>query len=231
MTTRIVAATLGLVLAAALGGVALAQESDEVPAPIGANNADGAYVVADDDANPNVSGEGESRTLGDIDTGGTDPDPVLSGDGAALPDPAAIRDATDAAIRGADDGADAAPPAAADVPAADPAPAVDPAAAVAEPAPAPVDPTSTDGAEITMSNEDGETTAIGLPPVPVPVPAASAASPEDSVPAATCADYPSWFEAQIAYEEAGRTDADPALVAALDPDGDGIACEEAMLTS
>jgi len=32
----------------------------------------------------------------------------------------------------------------------------------------------------------------------------------------------------VAFEAAGMTTADPAVVAALDPDYDGIACEEGM---
>jgi uncharacterized protein YkwD len=45
---------------------------------------------------------------------------------------------------------------------------------------------------------------------------------------ATCSDFASWYDAQNAYEAAGGTDADPALVNSLDPDWDGIACEELM---
>jgi len=44
----------------------------------------------------------------------------------------------------------------------------------------------------------------------------------------TCDDYASWYDAQLAYEAAGRTDADPSLVSSLDPDSDGIACEDGM---
>ena len=51
-------------------------------------------------------------------------------------------------------------------------------------------------------------------------------TPEPAV--ADCTSYASWYDAQIAYEAAGTTDADPAMVQALDPDYDGIACEEAM---
>ncbi len=53
----------------------------------------------------------------------------------------------------------------------------------------------------------------------------------DAAPATTVADctsYASWYDAQVAYEAAGMTSADPGMVAALDPDNDGIACEEAM---
>jgi hypothetical protein len=45
---------------------------------------------------------------------------------------------------------------------------------------------------------------------------------------AGCDSYLSWYDAQIAYEAAGLTAADPAIVSSLDPDYDGIACEESM---
>jgi hypothetical protein len=57
-------------------------------------------------------------------------------------------------------------------------------------------------------------------------PAAPAAAPATTV--AGCDSYASWYDAQVAYEAAGMTAADQALVAALDPDYDGIACEEGM---
>ena len=57
-------------------------------------------------------------------------------------------------------------------------------------------------------------------------PAAPAAAPGTTV--AGCDSYGSWYDAQVAYEAAGITAADPAVVAALDPDYDGIACEEGM---
>ena len=56
-------------------------------------------------------------------------------------------------------------------------------------------------------------------------PAAPAAAPAT---VAGCESYTSWYDAQVAYEAAGMTEADPAVVSALDPDYDGIACEEAM---
>jgi hypothetical protein len=52
---------------------------------------------------------------------------------------------------------------------------------------------------------------------------ASAAAP-DAAPAAGCGDYPTWYDAQLALESS----VDPALNAALDPDGDAIACEAVM---
>lgn len=56
-------------------------------------------------------------------------------------------------------------------------------------------------------------------PAPAPAPA------EPAPPAAGgCGDYPTWYDAQLALESS----VDPALSAALDPDGDAIACEELM---
>jgi hypothetical protein len=46
--------------------------------------------------------------------------------------------------------------------------------------------------------------------------------------AVTCSSYGSWYDAQVAYEAAGTMAADPAMVQALDPDYDGIACEDGM---
>ena len=66
----------------------------------------------------------------------------------------------------------------------------------------------------------GGDTAVLAPP------AAPAAAPASTV--AGCDSYASWYDAQVAYEAAGITAADPAIVAALDPDYDGIACEEGM---
>jgi hypothetical protein len=57
-----------------------------------------------------------------------------------------------------------------------------------------------------------------------PVEAAPAAPAEGSAaaPAGDACGYPAWLDAQLALE------ADAALASTLDPDGDGIACEEAM---
>jgi hypothetical protein len=66
-------------------------------------------------------------------------------------------------------------------------------------------------------------------PEPALAPATAPASAPPAVPAMSCAAYPDWLSAQSAYEAAGRTAADPALVNAVDPDWDGIACEERML--
>jgi hypothetical protein len=63
-------------------------------------------------------------------------------------------------------------------------------------------------------------TVSGDTEVLAPPPAASSV--------AGCGSYGSWYDAQLAYEAAGMLEADPALVSTLDPDLDGIACEEGM---
>ncbi len=50
----------------------------------------------------------------------------------------------------------------------------------------------------------------------------------DTGAAYSCGAYADWYDAQVAYENAGATAADPAMVQAMDPDYDGIACEEGM---
>jgi hypothetical protein len=50
----------------------------------------------------------------------------------------------------------------------------------------------------------------------------------DAGTAYSCGAYGAWYDAQVAYENAGATAADPAMVQAMDPDYDGIACEESM---
>lgn len=64
----------------------------------------------------------------------------------------------------------------------------------------------------------------------VPVFALAASAPDDPVAALAmgCAAFPDWLQAQGAYEVAGSTAADPAIVNAVDADWDGIACEEHM---
>ena len=64
--------------------------------------------------------------------------------------------------------------------------------------------------------------AVVAPESPAPEPSSNA--PEAASTVATCTDYPTWYDAQIALESS----ADPALNASLDPDGNTIACEEIM---
>ena len=65
----------------------------------------------------------------------------------------------------------------------------------------------------------GDTEVLAPPGDPAAAPASTIAG---------CDSYASWYDSQVAYEAAGMTAADPAVVAALDPDYDGIACEEGM---
>lgn len=81
------------------------------------------------------------------------------------------------------------------------------------PAPAPVDTTTQPGGVV------GEPTTVDPNAAPAPAAAPSVA---------TCAGFPSWYDSQIYYESAGGTAAAPDLVASLDPDYDGVACEEIM---
>jgi hypothetical protein len=60
------------------------------------------------------------------------------------------------------------------------------------------------------------------------VPVDEPSSSDASAPAWSCDAYASWYDAQNAYEAAGGADGDPSMVAALDPDGNGIACEAMM---
>jgi hypothetical protein len=69
-------------------------------------------------------------------------------------------------------------------------------------------------------------TEVLSPPPQTPDTQAPETAPASTV--AGCSSYISWYDAQVAYEAAGMTAADPAMVEALDPDHDGIACEEAM---
>jgi hypothetical protein len=50
------------------------------------------------------------------------------------------------------------------------------------------------------------------------------AAPADEAATVTCGDFPTWYDAQLALESS----VDPVEQAALDPDGDTIACEELM---
>jgi hypothetical protein len=82
-----------------------------------------------------------------------------------------------------------------------------------------------DGTYSVVDTAPSNVTVSGNTEVLAP-PAAPAAAPASTV--AGCDSYASWYDAQVAYEAAGMTAADPAVVTALDPDNDGIACEEGM---
>ncbi len=69
-------------------------------------------------------------------------------------------------------------------------------------------------------------TVAGNTEVLSPAPAVAADTGTSSV--TGCESYATWYDAQVAYETAGLTAADPAIVSALDPDSDGIVCEKVM---
>ena len=171
-------------------------------------NADGSYVVADDDGTSTASGAGDDINYGNVSTGGArgeilgDPNAVYSPMVPDNPGP----DGGVPVMPGAGDGLMGGVPVM-------PIPAA-PGAATTTTSPAPTEGTATET---------------------VPV---DAAAPAESAPVATdtaaatggfCSQYATWYDAQIAYENLGATAADPALVQEVDPNYDGIACEEMMV--
>jgi hypothetical protein len=170
-------------------------------------NADGSYVVADDDGESIASGAGRDINYGDVSTGGAvgetlgDPSAVYSPMVPDNPGPGGVP-----VIPGSGDGLIGGMPI----------------------NPAPVAPGATTTAPTSLASTDGTTTGT------VPV---DAAAPTDSAPVAAdteaaggfCSQYATWYDAQIAYENLGATAADPALVQEVDPNYDGIACEEMMV--
>ena len=80
-----------------------------------------------------------------------------------------------------------------------------------------------------VSDAPSNVTISGDTDVIAPLDASSNADQApDSSSAYSCGAYGDWYDAQVAYENAGATAADPAMVQAMDPDYDGIACEEGM---
>jgi len=171
-------------------------------------NADGAYVVATDDA-PAVSGQGDDIIYGDVNTGG--------GGGQVLGDPSAVyspnvpnRD-TVTQIPGAGDGLIGG---------------------------VPMQPTAADGTTMTttnLANTTGTATenvpleTIGGEPAGTDAGTDAAAPSGESAPLGFCEQYPTWYDAQVAYENLGATAADPALVQEIDANYDGVACEWMMV--
>ncbi len=152
-----------------------------------------------DPNNPIVAAEGDIRIFGDIGTGNSG--------GEVVGDPAALGN-----IQSHDSITDSVPPPVL-VPEDDPAPAPS-----SGPAPAPVDGTTTTTTETTAG--DGATTTDG---------GATATDAGTTAAPSYCAGYPSWYDAQVAYEAAGGLNGDPGLVQAADPDYDGVACEELIV--
>jgi hypothetical protein len=199
--TRLVTIMGALLLA--LGSPAMSALAQEgVPV-----NADGSYVVANDDGVPIVSGAGDDIVYGDINTGG--------GGGEVLGDPSAVYSPNVPdnpgpnggvpVIAGAGDGLIGGAP-------------IRPAA-----------PDSTTTTTTSLATSEGSATENI--PVDALAPEAAAPAPTDSgtAPIGFCAQYTAWYDAQIAYENLGATAADPALVQEVDSDYDGIACEGLMV--
>ncbi len=171
-------------------------------------NADGSYVVASDDGVPIVSGTGDDINYGNIDTGG--------GGGYVLGDPSAVYSPNvpenpgpggTVVIPGSGDGLIGGVP-------------IAPAA--------PDTTTTTTTTTTTLASTDGSATEnipvnALVPTAPAPVTTDSGAT------GGFCTQYATWYDAQIAYENLGATAADPALVQEVDPNYDGIACEEYMV--
>ena len=190
--------------------VEFAQEVDPEAPTAPTTSVDGSSVHADDDSNPAVDGGGGDLIYGDVDTGGDHGTVTIYDPGGTLPV------ATDVTA------------------------GIDPSVTVAPAPPTPPDvPTHEEVVNSTTSieNDDGTATTFGDAAAPAaPPPDVSGGAPPPPaeappVPAAiggTCANYGSWYDAQVAYESAGGLGADPALVGAFDPDYDGIACEETM---
>ena len=185
-------------------------------------NADGSYVVASDDGAPIVEGGGDDFVVGEVSTGGQggqilgDPNAVYSPN---VPDVRSL-DGGVPVISGAGDGLIGGVPILLPVP------------------------TAPDATTLTTSNlVSTEGTASENIPVDAAAPVdtaapVDAAAPTESAPVATdtvtaaggfCSQYATWYDAQIAYENLGATAADPALVQEVDPNYDGIACEEMMV--
>ncbi|HEU5433783.1 MAG TPA: hypothetical protein VFU81_19090 [Thermomicrobiales bacterium] len=89
-----------------------------------------------------------------------------------------------------------------------------------------------DGSSAAPADGNGATPADESSAVPADdsagVPIDDTTTTDASAPAWSCANYGSWYDAQNAYEAAGGVDGDPAMVDALDPDANGIACEAMM---
>lgn len=82
-------------------------------------------------------------------------------------------------------------------------------------------PMVSDGATVSESTDSTASAPTVSQTAPAPEPVYEEAAAESGP---SCYDYGSWYDAQLALEESG----DPAIAAALDPDGNGIACESAM---
>jgi len=171
-------------------------------------NADGSYVVANDDDVPIASGTGDDINLGEVSTGGAR--------GETLGDPSAVYSPMVPDNPGPNGGVPVMPGAGDGLMGGMPI----------QPVPAAADATT-----MTTTNlASTEGTATENVPVDAVAPAESAPVATDTAAAGGfCSQYATWYDAQIAYENLGATAADPALVQEVDPNYDGIACEEIMV--
>lgn len=200
MMRQLTLVAAGLIAIATAAGPAAAQSNTPV-------NADGSYVVAND-SSPAVSGRGDDIIYGDVNTGG--------GGGQVLGDPSAVyspnvpnRD-TVTQIPGAGDGLIGG---------------------------VPMQPTVADDTTMTttnLANNTGTTTenvpleTIGGESGAAPTDTATTTAGETAA-TGFCDQYPTWYDAQVAYENLGATAADPALVQEVDANYDGVACEWLMV--
>lgn len=199
---RFTVAIASLALGVALVQGAAAQETPPTVATV----ADGGYSSADP-SNPLVVSEGENRVYGDIATGNTG--------GEVYGDPAAL-----ANIQTADEIAASVPPVNL-TPGNSPSDGVLPA------------PPAESGTTVSTEATDGSTS--GAAPVtegtaPAPAPVAEGTTPETAAaPVSACGGYGTWYDAQVAYEAGGGLGGDQGVVQAVDPDFDGVACEELIV--
>ena len=205
LTVTIASVALGLAL---VSGVS----AQEAP-PTLATTANGGVSNADP-GNPIVVSQGENQVYGPIETGGTggeivgDPN-ALAGIPTVAEIASSVPPVNPTSGGSTSDGVLPAPPADSSTAAT----GTSDGAAPAEGAPA-------EGAPAEGAPVDGTTTGTA----PDGTAAAPATDTTSAAPATGC-DYSVWYDAQLAYEAAGGLNGDPAVVQAMDPDYDGIACE------
>jgi hypothetical protein len=188
-----------LAVSSALGSV-----SAQTGVPV---NADGSYVVANDDGQSTASGVGEDINYGDVMTGGSR--------GETLGDPNAVYSPMVPDNPGPNGGVPVMPGS---------------GDGLIGGVPIMMGPAAPGGA-MTTDPAGAAGTTTETTPVDAAAPADSAPVTTDAVAAdgGFCAQYATWYDAQVAYENLGATAADPALVQEVDPNYDGIACEDMMV--
>ena len=191
-------------------------------------NADGSYVVANDEGAPIVEGGGDDFVVGEVSTGGQggqilgDPNAVYSPN---VPDVRSL-DGGVPVISGAGDGLIGGVPILLPVPTAPDATTLTTSNLVS------AEGTATENIPVAAAAPVDAAPVDGAAPIESAAPAESAPVATDTATTAAggfCSQYATWYDAQIAYENLGTTAADPALVQEVDPNYDGIACEELMV--